>query len=138
MSHTHEALRSPVVETLVEAAIPESRVYTVDGITLPDFDLDLGVLSLFKDTPTDILDELFQDAYPENKKDALNSVSEQELTNLAGFANESISADHIKKAQPNQTVYIGPRAIHRRPALKAGAMRLGIFCFIGVSELNDI
>lgn len=38
-NQNHEQSTGPKVETLVDATFPEARAYTIDGISLPDFDV---------------------------------------------------------------------------------------------------
>jgi hypothetical protein len=143
-------LKRWVTETLqaCDFAIPDEGVEVMFDFTylnsVPETDKPAGLwhtdgtlltLTVFDENGTEILDETAQDAAPGAvPKPEEGYFKERAITSQDFAAQTGVDPSaHTVKALPNQTVAIGPDAIHRTPVRPAGLMRSGIVCFIGYS-----
>lgn len=90
------------------------------------FDEDLGALLIFEHIPTEVLDELLQDKISQDEELLAFPTDEW----LATLVDDNLE-NHIRRPNAGQTLYVGPRAWHRRPGFDEDTVRRGIVCFLG-------
>lgn len=92
-------------------------------------DGNVGTLTVFENDTTVVGDEAFQDVYPKGTVDpGENGIEVSELMHLLHQTGDARA--HIRRPNPNQTMFIGPECLHAPPQFKEGTIRRGVFCFV--------